>query len=397
MNEPCDDPHGWGASGLAELTGDPDGPPDFSRAGVLAEAHDWARRFRTHTGVTVDPVPLLAGRAGLLGLTRRGRVSAGGASRILATAEGHCALTLSRADDVDAVPALLESDDAPEDYWPAIERWARSRPATEVVDRLRLLGLPGAVVGEHRPRAASTTAIGPRAGRNEPVLVVDLTSMWAGPLCGRLLLGLGATVVKVESPSRPDGTRAGPVGFFDWVNAGKLSYAVEFDDRERLLALLSVADVVIEGSRPAALRTRGLAAEQVPPRPGRTWLRITGYGTEPAVADRVAFGDDAAAAGGLVGRGRRGPVFCGDAIADPLTGMEAALLVVQSLARGGGDVVDVSLADVAASYARTPPGPPDGGVALAPRAPAISGAASALGADNAAVDRLIIERMGVTC
>lgn len=48
--------------------------------------------------------------------------------------------------------------------------------------------------------------------------------MWAGPLCGQLLARAGATVVKVESPRRPDGTRAGNRAFFNWMNAQKLSY-----------------------------------------------------------------------------------------------------------------------------------------------------------------------------
>lgn len=392
-----DDPHGWGASGLAQLTGDPDGPPDFSRAGVLAEAGNWAYRFHKYSGVEVDPVPLLAGRAALLGLTRRGRVSAGGATRMFAAGDGWCALTLSRPDDVAAVPALIESDAVPADHWAAIEEWAWQRPAGEVVDRIRLLGLPGAVVGEHRPRDVLPRMVGPRARHDGPILVVDLTSMWAGPLCGRLLLELGATVVKVESTSRPDGTRAGSQSFFDWMNAGKLSYAVDFDDTARLRGLLAVADVVLEGSRPAALRNRGLAVDQVPPRPGRTWLRITGYGAEPPLADRVAFGDDAAAAAGLVAQGSYGPVFCGDAIADPLTGMEAALLVVLSLSRGGGDVTDVSLADVAGYYAAAPLGYPAGGVAREPRAPVVVGRASALGADNGRVEQLIAERTCATC
>ena len=52
-----------------------------------------------------DAAELLTGRAALLGLTPRGRVSAGGATHLLPSADGWCALTLSRADDVDAVPA----------------------------------------------------------------------------------------------------------------------------------------------------------------------------------------------------------------------------------------------------------------------------------------------------
>ncbi|MGY3554762.1 crotonobetainyl-CoA:carnitine CoA-transferase CaiB-like acyl-CoA transferase [Williamsia sp. R60] len=52
--------------------------------------------------------------------------------------------------------------------------------------------------------------------------------------------------------------------------------------------------------------------------------------------------------------GARGPVFCGDAIADPLTGLEAAHAVVASLGRGGGELIDVAMAGVAAEYAKVP-------------------------------------------
>ena len=40
-------------------------------------------------------------------------------------------------------------------------------------------------------------------------MVVDLSSLWAGPLVGHLLLRAGARVVKVESTTRPDGARRG--------------------------------------------------------------------------------------------------------------------------------------------------------------------------------------------
>ena len=113
--------------------------------------------------------------------------------------------------------------------------------------------------------------------------------------------------------------------------------------------MLAVADIVIEGSRPAALARRGLGPDHVAPRPGRIWLRINGYD-----APRPAFGDDAAVAGGLVGAAVDGPVFCGDAIADPLTGLDAALAVAESLGRGGGELIHVSMAAVAASYAALP-------------------------------------------
>jgi hypothetical protein len=87
----------WAGSGLAYLTGPPDGEPDFSRAAVLAEAGRVAADIARLLGVEVDAATMLAGRAAILGLTRGGRVSAGGATRLLATADGWCAIAVPRA------------------------------------------------------------------------------------------------------------------------------------------------------------------------------------------------------------------------------------------------------------------------------------------------------------
>lgn len=375
----------WGRSGLAYLTGLPDGPPDFSRANVLAHA----RRLAP------DAATLLGGRAGLLGLTRAGRVSAGGATHLMAARDGWCALTLSRADDIAAVPALLSADAVADDPWPALHRWAATRPAAQVVERATLLDLPAAALGEATAAPPRISQTAPRAPVDGPagLLVADLSSMWAGPLCGQLLARAGATVVKVESPTRPDGTRAGDQTFFDWINGAKLSYCLDFDRQsDELRDLLAVADIVIEGSRPEALARRRLGPGDLAPRAGRIWVRITGHGGQ---SRRPAFGDDAAVAGGLVGAG---PVFCGDAIADPLAGLEAGRAVLDSLDRGGGELIEVAMAAVAATYAALPtcrplsdrPAPP-------PAPPEVTAAAAALGSDNDAVGRLVAERRCPSC
>ncbi len=219
--------------------------------------------------------------------------------------------------------------------------------------------------------------------------------MWAGPLCGQLLARAGAVVVKVESPSRPDGARRGEPAFFDWMNAGKLSYCLDFDsESDALHRLLDAADIVIEGSRPAALRRRGLSAEDLAGRAGRIWLRISGYRDQP---DRPAFGDDAAVAGGLVCGGADGPVFCGDAIADPLTGLEAARAVGESLHRGGGAVIEVSMAQIAARYAALTRSPDSDAAVESSTLPPAVAPASPLGADNAAVELLVCERLCAPC
>lgn len=386
----------WGSSGLAYLTGLPDGPADFSRAPVLTRARDTAAAAGDRLGIDIDAASLLTGRAAMLGLTRCGRLSPGGASRLLAARDGHCALTLSRADDIDAVPALLQADEVATDPWPELQRWAATRPVAELVDRAGLLDIPAAALGEAAPTPARIRVNGarsaPRAARG--LLVADLSSMWAGPLCGRLLARAGATVVKVESPRRPDGTRGGHRPFFDWVNGEKLCYELDFDTHaDELRELLAVSDIVIEGSRPAALARRGLGLDDVAPRAGRIWLQVTGYdGLRPG------FGDDAAVAGGLVGTSADGPVFCGDAIADPLSGLEAALAVAESLGRGGGELIRVSMAGVAATYAALPVEPSvSPAPVFAPAAPPAPHPASGPGADNEAVRHLVAQRRVLSC
>ena len=381
----------WGDSGLAHLTGLPDGPPDFSRANVLSRAAE----------ITADAATLLAGRAGLLGLTRGGRVSAGGATRLLRARDGWCAITLSRPDDVAAVPAVLQVDDAPQepdDPWGALTVWAANRLTGEIVERTGLLDIPAAALGEAAaapPRIRPISSPAPVPGL-AGLLVADLSSMWAGPLCGHLLARAGATVVKVESPRRPDGTRTGDRAFFDWINGEKLSYCIDFDSQaDQLRQLLMVADVVIEGSRPAALARRRLGPDHLAPRDGRIWLRITGYDDD---SRRPAFGDDAAVAGGLVGTSVDGPVFCGDAIADPLTGLEATRAVTDSLHRGGGELIQVAMSAVAANYAELPttepvsahPAPP-------PRRPHVTKPGPETGADNDTVLHLVSERRCLSC
>lgn len=387
-----------GTSALAWLTGMSDGPPDHSRSAVLRHAETVGAELTELLGTAVDAGRIVTGRAALLGLHRRGRISAGGATRLMPARDGWWALTVSRADDMAALPALVEADTVPEDPWPVIERWAAQRRCDEAVERAVLLDLPASRLGETVAAPPRVVRSGPRSAPRVTagLLVADLSSMWAGPLCGQILAAAGATVVKVESPARPDGTRAGDPSFYDWLNHEKLSYAVDFDrDHERLRALVNAADIVIEGSRPGVLARRGLTPEALSGPDGRVWLRVTGHGPE---SQRVAFGDDAAVAGGLVGTSPSGPVFCGDAIADPLTGLESALAVAHSLGHGGGETLEVAMSAVAATYAALPttasqsPAP-----AEVPKLPPRTASAAVLGADNAAVESLVAQRNSVPC
>lgn len=347
------------SSGLMALTGRGGGPPVLPPDGMVAGLDRLAAAVTAHAsslGATV-PVrwePLVLGRAALLGLRRRGRVSANGTCRLLRAADGWVALNLARADDVELAAILCCGSGT--DPWPDLARYIASRPAKGTVARARDLGLPAATLAPpplgpawRQERRWPPTRPRPLRG----LRVVDLSAMWAGPLAANLLAAGGAEVTKVESTTRPDGARA-MTAFYRWLHPDdQRAVVVDFTaprGRALLRSLLASADVVIEGSRPRALEQLGVDASSLAPRPGRVWLSITGHGRSAPEGDWVAFGDDAAAAGGLVAWDERGdPVFCADAVADPVTGLTAAVAVLQAVASGGGVLLDVSLAGSAAA------------------------------------------------
>jgi CoA-transferase family III len=387
----------WASSGALSLTGPPDGPPLGPPSDLLprlAEVVSILSRW-----VAVDPLSALTARAAIAGLTRGGRVSCGGGTRLLPTADGWLAVSLARPDDVDLIPAWLGTDSPAGDPWPVV-RDAAARAATEeLVARGVLLGLPIAALPPDPPPAlrppeplAPLPHRATRLGDARPagpgdVLVVELASLWAGPLCGSLLARAGARVVKVESSRRPDGARLGPGAFFDLLNAGKRSVALDVatsQGRDDLATLIAGADVVIEGSRPRALAQLGID----PTTAGtRVWVSITGHGRTGPGADRVAFGDDAAVAGGLVAWDGPRPYFCADAVADPATGLVAAAACVDALAAGGRWLLDVAMAGVAADLAGPTLPVPAGTPAPPPVAPPPPGRAPALGEDT---DRVLL-------
>jgi hypothetical protein len=342
--------HRWERSGAAALTGRPDGPSLAPPAGLAALLDELQRSIGD--AAELDVYALVAMRAQTHGLTRQGATSCGGASRLMRSGNGWSALTLARDDDFAALAAWLETAIDRGDPWETIARVMASRSGKELWDRAGLLGLPFAILGHHARRAAvvrepvGKCAPRPLAGAR----VVDFSSLWAGPLCAHLLSRLGARVTKVESTTRPDGARLGPAAFYDAFHRGNESVVVDFttdEGRAALQQLVSDADVVIEASRPRALEALGLSPS-VAPRV-MAWVSITGYGRTEPWSDRVAFGDDAAVAGGLVSYDTNGPVFCGDAIADPLSGLVSAAAVAEQFRRGHRAVIDVAMASVAAS------------------------------------------------
>lgn len=373
----------WLACGAAALTGRADGPGLVPAPAVLERL-----AALLAPAPVADPWRLLTERAAARGWSRSSPATVGGAGRLLAAADGWVAVNLPRPDDHLALAAwlALPADPDADDPWPEVAVAVSRRPAAALVAGAADLGLAVAAMGEAPVAAIDRHPVGRGPVLDRPVRVVDLSALWAGPLCTDLLRRTGAEVVKVESTARPDGARADDSGFFDRLNAGKASVALDLaapSGRAALLALLATADVVVESSRPRALAHLGVDALALLADPDgpRVWVSITGHGRSTAPG-RIGFGDDAAVAGGLVVDDGAGPYFLADAVADPLTGVAAAAAVTESLAAGGRWLLDASLAGVAASVAgprvattvADPPPPP-------PPAP-LSAVAAALGADT---------------
>jgi hypothetical protein len=347
----------WARSGAMALTGYRDGPPVMCPAPLAACADGALMALAQCAGCEFPSIArgarLLGERAAIAGYERNGAVSPGGSCRFIETGDGWVALNLAREDDWRMLPALFAR--AIEADWPAIAAAARNVFADILVARGRELGM---AVAPHRPPDAVRPwrevllETGRAVRRAQAPVVVELASLWAGPLCGHLLQLTGARVIKVEGVSRPDGGRYGPPAFFDLLNAGKESVALDLaaaQGREQLRALIRSADIVIEGSRPRALEQLGIsAAELVGEREGLTWIGITGYGRTGEAANWIAFGDDAGVAAGLSSLlpTPEDPVFCGDAIGDPLTGLHGALAAYARWQSGQGGLVSIAIRDV---------------------------------------------------
>jgi hypothetical protein len=356
------DPHpdlAWAASGAMALTGPPDAAPRLAPGPIAVCAAGAGAALAQLAGSRIlgrlDGAALLGERAALSGLFRQGSVSPGESCRLLRARDGWLALNLARPEDQALLPAWLERVEDREP-WEFATRGVAKRRVAALVDRARTMGMPvapvvapGASTAGWRRVLARGAAAGNRSGAPR---VLDLATLWAGPLCAALLADAGAAVVKVESLGRPDGSRGGNAEFHDLVNARKRSVALAFDSDagvSQLRRLIAASDIVIESARPRGLAQLGIDAEAcVRTQPGLTWVSVTGYGRSLPGGEWVGFGDDTAVAAGLTACGPGSPLFCGDAIADPLTGLHAALAALASWRLGGGALLDLSLRDVVA-------------------------------------------------
>ncbi|WP_246108709.1 CaiB/BaiF CoA transferase family protein [Streptomyces sedi] len=190
--------------------------------------------------------------------------------------------------------------------------------------------------------------------------VLDLATLFAGPLAATLLGDFGAEVVKVEHPRRPDPSRGhGPdkdgVGLW-WKLLGRNKRNVTLDlstpeGRELLLRLAADADVVIENFRPGTLERWGLGPDELHAvNPRLVLARVTGFGQFGPYARRPGFGTLAEAMSGfaaITGEPDGPPTLPPFGLADSIAALTTAYAVMTALAgratTGQGQVVDMAI------------------------------------------------------
>ena len=186
--------------------------------------------------------------------------------------------------------------------------------------------------------------------------VVDISTIFAGPHCGRYLADFGADVVKVEQPagdsSRNIGWRAadGETLWWKLANRGKRAITLDLKNSEDLATLkrmLTVADVLVENLRPGKLEALGLIPDElIKTNPKLTITRVTGFGQTGPYRDRPGFATLAEAMSGfssMSGEAGGAPLLPPIALTDEVTGVAAAFATMVAVHSGGGQTVDVNL------------------------------------------------------
>jgi len=196
--------------------------------------------------------------------------------------------------------------------------------------------------------------------------VIELARILAGPWIGQTLADLGAEVIKIESPEGDDTRAWGPpfieregdktAAYFHSANRGKTSIALDLknaEDLEKLKALITDADVLIENFKVGGLAKYGLDyATLSAAHPSLIYCSVTGFGQDGPYASRPGYDFMIQGMSGimsLTGEPDGQPQKIGVAFADIFSGLYGVIGIQAALAdravTGLGQQVDISLLD----------------------------------------------------
>ncbi len=211
--------------------------------------------------------------------------------------------------------------------------------------------------------------------------ILDLSRIWAGPYCTKLLADMGAEVIKMESMRVYDSHR-GPVspapgiaaypdsdpgeepwnrnGWFNCLHMSKYGITLELtEERGRRVfeRLVSISDVVVENFRQGSLARLGYTYETLKQvRPDLIYASMPAFGNSGPWQNYVAYGigqEQLSGMAHMTGYAYDGPMKSGINHGDPITGSHAAGVLLAALRyrrrTGRGMFVDVSQQESAVS------------------------------------------------
>ncbi|MFI9402294.1 CaiB/BaiF CoA transferase family protein [Nocardia sp. NPDC052316] len=191
------------------------------------------------------------------------------------------------------------------------------------------------------------------------IRVLDVATLFAGPLAGTLLADFGADVIKVEHPKgdpvRSHGAQRDGVGlWWKMLGRGKKSVTLYLgapQGQEIFRRMVAEADVVIENFRPGTLERWGLGYPELRAlNPRLVLARVTGFGQIGPYARRPGFGTLAEAMSGfaaVTGEADGPPTLPPFGLADGIAALTTAFAIMTALrARdrdGTGQEVDLAI------------------------------------------------------
>lgn len=192
------------------------------------------------------------------------------------------------------------------------------------------------------------------------IRVLDVSTLFAGPLAATFLGDFGADVIKIEHPRRPDAARGhgaakNGIGLW-WKTLGRNKRCVTLDLSSAegagiLLRLVASADVMIENFRPGTLERWGIGPDRLlEANPRLVLARVTTFGQSGPRARQPGFGSLAEAMSGfaaLTGEPDGPPTLPPFGLADGITALAVAYAVMVALraasASGRGQMIDAAI------------------------------------------------------
>lgn len=199
--------------------------------------------------------------------------------------------------------------------------------------------------------------------------ILDFSTLLPGPYASMLMADMGAEVLKVEAPQKPDMVHTLPPSFKSeqrhtsyanlTLNRNKQSLALDLKKLECveiIKKLVAEYDIVLEQFRPGVMDKLGLGYASLKAlNPKLIYCSVTGFGQTGPAKDKAGHDINYLALSGLAsfsGREESGPVLSGTQIADIAGGSHQAVMsilaaVIARQTSGEGQYLDISMTDSA--------------------------------------------------